>query len=182
MTASDHAFDDGAGTLAAAAAGDADAFERLVAQHHEDLRRVCALVIGDDRVADEAVQAAWSIAWRRLGSVRDGSRLRSWLASIAINEARRATRGDRRRAIRETRVAADDVAVRDRDPQALVAHIDLRNALRRLAPEERALLGLRYVSGFDATELGAALGMSASGVRSRLARLLDRLERELDDG
>ena len=46
---------------------------------------------------------------------------------------------------------------------------------------DRTLLGLRYVAGFDATEIGVAMGMSASGVRTRLSRVLDRLRTEVDD-
>jgi len=45
----------------------------------------------------------------------------------------------------------------------------------------RRLLALRYVAGFDSTELGHVLKMSPSGVRSRLERLVARLRRELDD-
>jgi DNA-directed RNA polymerase specialized sigma24 family protein len=41
-------------------------------------------------------------------------------------------------------------------------------------------LALRYVAEFDASEIGRALGLSGSGVRSRLARLLARLRLELD--
>ena len=53
--------------------------------------------------------------------------------------------------------------------------------MRGLSAEDRALLALRYVAGFDATEIGRALGMSASGVRSRLSRLVARLRTELED-
>ncbi len=53
--------------------------------------------------------------------------------------------------------------------------------MRLLPAEDRTLLALRYVAGFDATEIGAAIGMSASGVRSRLSRLLDRLRMEVGD-
>jgi DNA-directed RNA polymerase specialized sigma24 family protein len=41
---------------------------------------------------------------------------------------------------------------------------------------------MRYLAGFDATELAYATGRSPSGTRARLARLLQRLERELGDG
>jgi len=169
--------------VALAAQGDVSAFERLVALHHEDLRRVCALVTGDDSVADDAVQVAWAIAWRKLGSVRDPGRVRAWLASIAINEARRAIRGRQRRSVVEI-TAYTQLAQRtsDRDPAAAVGSIDLRNALARLSVDDRALLGLRYVAGFDSVELATATGMTASGVRSRLARLTERLEKELSDG
>jgi RNA polymerase sigma factor (sigma-70 family) len=62
-----------------------------------------------------------------------------------------------------------------------VADIDLARALANLEPEDRAILALRYVAGLNSSELGPAVGMSASGLRRRLARLLDRLRSELSD-
>ena len=43
-----------AGLIASAAAGDEIAFRRLVAAHHEDMRRVCAYIAGDLTIAEEA--------------------------------------------------------------------------------------------------------------------------------
>ena len=57
--------------------------------------------------------------------------------------------------------------------------MDLDAALMRLDPDDRALLAMRYVAGFDATELSIAIGLSPSGTRSRLERLLARLRGEL---
>ena len=65
------------------------------------------------------------------------------------------------------------------DPATGIDNMDLDSALDRLDPEERALLAMRYVAGFDATELAAALGISPSGTRTRLERLLSRLRRDL---
>ena len=45
-----------------------------------------------------------------------------------------------------------------------------------------SLLAMRYVAGLDAAEIGAVLGMSPSGVRGHLSRLLERLRKELRDG
>ena len=59
--------------------------------------------------------------------------------------------------------------------------MDFGRALRKLSPDERSLLALRYAAGLDSTQIGAATGMSASGVRTRLARVLQRLRVELDD-
>src|SRR5262245_10413805 len=167
--------------LASAAAGDESAFASIVGTHHEDMRRVCVVVVGSEDVADEAVEAAWSKAWRKLGTVRDPERLRPWLVSIAVNEARPLVRSRSRRAMVE--ITVDQLAdVRSEDSTAsAIGAIDLRNALARLDADDRALLAMRYVAGFDATELGYATGRSASGTRARLARLLDRLKKELGD-
>ena len=167
------------GAVALAAAGDEAAFTRIVRAHHDDMTRVCFVICGDLDVADEAVQAAWPIAWRKLGSLRDPGRLRPWLVSIAANEARQLVRGRGRRSVVE--LAVGDPAAAGMDPAGRVADLDLANALARLNPDDRALLALRYVAGFDSTELGKATGRSASGTRARLARLLDRLRTELGD-
>jgi RNA polymerase sigma-70 factor (ECF subfamily) len=164
-----------------AADGDEAAFTRIVAAHHDDMVRVSFVVCGDADLADEAVAAAWLIAWRKLGDLREPDRLRPWLVSIAANETRQAVRRRRRHGVVELAVADADAAVASGDPAARATDIDLINALARLDPDDRALLALRYVAGFDSTELARATGRSASGTRARLARLLDRLRTELRD-
>jgi RNA polymerase sigma-70 factor (ECF subfamily) len=138
-----------------------------VVAYHEDMRRVCVVVTGDALVADEAVQAAWAIAWRKLGSLRDPSRLRPWLLSVAVNEARQLHRRRRRRELIEVRVGSD-LGSTARDPARGIDLIDLRNALARLSPDERAIIALRYVAGLDSNELARATGISPSGTRARL--------------
>jgi RNA polymerase sigma factor (sigma-70 family) len=179
MTSS--AGQDLAGVLASAAAGDEIAFASIVVAHQEDMRRVCVVVCGDATIADDAVSAAWAIAWRKLGTVREPGRLRPWLVSVAVNEARQLLRARRRRSLMEVPVEVSD-APRAADPASGIGSIDLRNALAHLSVDDRTLLALRYVAGFDATELSKATGLSPSGTRARLARLLTRLERELGDG
>ena len=70
--------------VALAAAGDEIAFRRIIAAHHEDMRRVCLAFSGDSSVADEAVQAAWLVAWKKLDRVSSPEQLRPWLVSVAV--------------------------------------------------------------------------------------------------
>lgn len=168
-----------ASTLAEAASGDGDALSRIVAAHHLDLIRIAQLICRDASLGEEAAQAAWSIAWRKLGTVRNPDRLRPWLMAIAANEARQLLRRRRVRPVVE--IPAEVVAADAADPQSRSGLIDLSAALQRLDPDDRALLALRFVAGFDATEIGRTLDISPSGVRSRLARLLGHLRTELRD-
>jgi DNA-directed RNA polymerase specialized sigma24 family protein len=169
-----------AGAVALAVAGDEAAFARIIRAHQDDMTRVCFVICGDLDIADEAVQAAWPIIWRKLGSLHDPDRLRPWLVSVAANEARQLIRHRRRRTVVELAVGA--AGMPGGDPAGHVGDLDLVNALARLDPDDRALLALRYVAGFDSTELARATGRSPSGTRARLARLLDRLRTELSDG
>ena len=54
--------------LTLAAGGDQYAFGRIVAAHHDDMARVAYVVCRDVDLAQEAVQEAWSVAWRQLPS------------------------------------------------------------------------------------------------------------------
>jgi RNA polymerase sigma-70 factor (ECF subfamily) len=160
-----------------AIAGDEVAFARIVAAHHDDMARIAYFVCGDLDIAEDAEQSAWAVAYRRLKDLRDPDRLRPWLMSIAANEARQIARSRRRRAIREI-VVADPTRPRDIDHAAM---IDLADALARLDPKDRAIVGLRFIGGFESAEIGRAVGMTASGVRVRLHRLLERLRKDLGD-
>jgi len=166
-------------TVERAIAGDELAFARIVGAYHLDLVRVAFVVCGDEGLAEDAAQAAWWIAWRKLPSLRDPRRLRAWLVAIAANEARKTVKREHRHPVVELRVESDPFPTAD--PGRAIDHVDLANALRHLKPDDRALVALRYAADLDSTELAPVLGISASGVRTRLSRLLDRLRKELGD-
>ena len=169
-------------TVRSAAMGDEVAFARLVAEHHASMVRVAWIIADDADLALDAVQSAWTIAWRKLGGLRDPDRVGTWLVAIAANQAREAMRRRRRRAVTEIRMDPEHrSAAAASDPAGAIASADLDMALRQLSPDERRLLALRYVAGYDSADIGRMTGTTASTVRSRLSRLLERLRRELQD-
>jgi RNA polymerase sigma factor (sigma-70 family) len=166
-------------TVERAIAGDELAFARIVGAYHLDLVRVAYVICGDEGLAEDAAQAAWWIAWRKLPALRDPDRLKPWLVAVAANEARKLIKREHRHGIVELKVAADPAP--GFDPAREIDHVDLANALGHLKPEDRALVAMRYAADLDSSELAPVLGMSPSGVRTRLSRLLDRLRKELGD-
>jgi RNA polymerase sigma-70 factor (ECF subfamily) len=169
-----------AAMVARAAAGDRVAFARIVEAHHGDMARVAYVVCGDQEMAEDAVQAAWSIAWRKLRTLRDPERLRPWLVSVAANEARQMVRREHRISVVEIDVGSLPTSAPD--PSEGIDRLDLVNAVSHLKPEDRVLLALRYVARLESSEISPLVGMSPSGVRGHLSRVLGRLRRELRDG
>ncbi|HKB28396.1 MAG TPA: sigma-70 family RNA polymerase sigma factor [Candidatus Limnocylindrales bacterium] len=168
----------------AAALGDEAAFTQLVARHHRDLQRVAYVICRDRALAEDSAQAAWAIAWRRMSEVRDPTQIRSWLVAVAANEARRIMRSRRGRVLEISVADVDLRGLPDRrsDPLAAgIANTDLRRVIAALDPTDRALIALRYVAELSSAEIGRALGMSSSGARGRLSRVLVRLRGELRD-
>ena len=167
-----------ADVLASASRGDDAAFARIVETYDGDMYRVSVAIAGDQTIAADGVQAAWTIAWKKISTIREPERLRPWLVSVAANETKKLlNKRTRRSEIEHIDRAGDGGAV---DPATGVASIDLRAALAQLDPDDRALLAMRYVAGFNATELADAIGLSPPGTRARLQRLLARLRTELE--
>jgi RNA polymerase sigma-70 factor, ECF subfamily len=164
-------------TVERAAQGDELAFARLVATYQADLVRVAYVVTGDQALAEDAAEAAWWIAWRKLPSLREASSVRGWLVAVAANEARKLVGRRQRHAVAELRL---DSPASTPDPGGDIDLVDLADALERLDPRDRAIIALRYVSDLESDEIGQMLHLSASGVRSRLARTLRRLRKDLD--
>jgi len=168
-----------ASTVALAGAGDEAAFAQLVATYHADMARVAFVACGDRELAEDAVQSAWLVAWRKLHSLRDPERVRPWLLAVAANEARQLLR---RRHGPVVEIDVEAPGDKRNDPSAGIERLDLRRALAHLSPDDRALVAMHYVIDLSSDELGAAVGASPSAARMRLSRVVDRLRKELCDG
>lgn len=150
-------------------------FTALVAEHHRDLVRLAYAIVGDPDLANDVAQSAWAAAWRNRSRLREPEKVRGWLLTIAANEARRSLR---RRRLRQLIPLPDDwarsVPARPPDDQ-----IDLIQAIQRLRPRDREILARRFALGETSQEIAEQVGMSDSGVRVRIGRLLQMLREEL---
>jgi RNA polymerase sigma-70 factor (ECF subfamily) len=83
-----------AALVAAAQAGDQTAFGRLVDLNERVAIRTALAALGRREDAEDVVQDAFVVAWRRLGSFRGDASFRTWLLTIVWRRAldRRKTR------------------------------------------------------------------------------------------
>lgn len=161
--------------LAAARTGDQASFERLIEPHIAVGYRLAAAMLNDPGQAEDAVQEATLRAWRSIGQLRSAALVRSWFLTIVANRCRSARKARWWSVIRlaETRPglpSPEDTAER---------HEDLSRALRRLSPDERAAVFLRFFEDMNSREVGLALGITATAARSRIHRALQQLRIDL---
>jgi RNA polymerase sigma-70 factor, ECF subfamily len=83
--------------LAAARAGDEDAFARLVEPHRGALHAHCYRMLGSVPDAEDALQEALLSAWRGMEGFEGRSSLRSWLYDRSARHVDCRPRGDRDR-------------------------------------------------------------------------------------
>lgn len=147
--------------------GDRDAFSALAARVVDGCYGLAYAVLRDADLARDAVQAALLGAWRDLPDLREVEKFDAWLHRLVVNACYIEARRERRwtaavRAFPTEHPLTPDTAisVADRD--------ELERAFRRLPPEQRAVVALRYYLDLPLSEVAATLGIPPGTARSRL--------------
>ncbi|TMG60442.1 MAG: sigma-70 family RNA polymerase sigma factor [Chloroflexi bacterium] len=152
--------------------------EELCALYADRVCRFAAVVAGRDGDPEEIAQEALLKAITKLDRFdpRRGS-MEGWLWRIVANTAKDATRKARLRALLTGRLARRDSAVVDLEAVAVerLSAGELLEAIARLSPRDRQLLGLRFVADLDTASVGQIVGLSAESARRAIGRALDRL-------
>jgi RNA polymerase sigma-70 factor (ECF subfamily) len=151
----------------AAKQGDEEAFGALVRVVGDHCMAIAYRILRDVDLAEDAVQTALITSWRELPTLRDPDRFEPWLHRMLVNacyaEARRSKRWVANVRVLETVGAStpDDVlTVDDRD--------QLERGIRRLPPDQRAVLVFRHYLGLTLPEVANRLGIPVGTAKSRL--------------
>jgi len=166
--------------------GDAVAFAQLVRAHQEMAIRVAYLVVRDHAEAEDVTQDAFVKAHGALDRFRPGSPFRPWLLQIVRNEALNRVRSSKRRQRLALREGSDPVTSGAApSPETEVVSSDERTrvlaAIEALPERYRAVLGHRFLLEMSEQETAVTLGIPPGTVKSRTARGLQRLRRELGE-
>ena len=173
-------------------------FEDLLRRHRRELLVHCYRMLGSWTDAEDVFQDVSLRAWRALDRFEGRASARSWLYRIATNACLTALRGRSGRSLPEVSVPAARLGAAPAPPieqarwiqpfpsgpsvEALAAGRESVTlafilALQHLPPRQRAVLLLRDVVGYEASEVAAMLKMSVPAVNSALIRARARIAR-----
>lgn len=167
-----------------ATTGQEDQFAALARPHMGAVLHLAAALVGLAD-AEDAAQEALLRGLRAWSGMRDSGALRTWLLRITYNVCTDWLRGrfGTRRTHTQPLTTGDLTGLASLDPEPggseHAARLDLRQSISRLDADLRQVIVLRYYVGLDATEIGAALDLSPSTVRSHLHRARARLRQDL---
>jgi RNA polymerase sigma-70 factor (TIGR02960 family) len=191
--------------MARARAGDGNAFRELTEPHHRELQVHCYRMLGSFQDAEDALQDTLLAAWQGFGGFEGRASLRTWLYRIATNRCLNARRSAARRPAKAWDVPRvvppeptrlGEVVWLEPFPDALLdGAIDVPlgpearyeqteslslafvTALQILPPRQLAVLVLRDVLGFHASEVAGMLDSTVESVNSALKRARAGLQR-----
>jgi RNA polymerase sigma-70 factor (ECF subfamily) len=185
--------------------GDGDAFRELTEPYRRELQVHCYRMLGSFADAEDALQDTLLAAWQGFGGFEERASLRTWLYRIATNKCLDARRSASRRPAREWDVPnaeppeparLGEVVWLEPYPDALLegttgvplgpearyeqteaVSLAFVTALQVLPPRQVAVLILRDVLGFHASEVAGMLDSTVESVNSALKRARATLQR-----
>lgn len=191
--------------ISRARTGDGDAFRDAIAPYRRELQLHCYRMLGSFQDAEDALQDTLLAAWQGLGGFEGRASLRTWLYQIATNRCLNMRRSASRRPAKEWNIpgveppeptrlgevvwlepypdtlleGAIDVAPGPEARYGQTESISLAfvTALQILPPRQLAVLILRDVLGFHASEAADMLDSTIESVNSALKRARTGLQR-----
>ncbi len=179
VPASDEA--DGAAMLAGLAEGDRAAARAFFDRFQRDVNRLVWALLGGDREHDDLVQETFEALFKSVHSVTSAAALTGWVRSVTVNTVRNALRRRRWRRLftrEEEGLEIADATVPDEGRREAARRV--WSALARLDPDERVLLILRNIEGYELTECAEATRCSLATVKRRLDRASAKLRTLLE--
>ena len=161
-------------------------FEELIDRHHDEIFCYLWRLLGKARRSEvsleteDLVQDVFMRAYQAFPKLRPDSNHRAWLYKIATNRAFTKLR----RAKRERdKIALLNVANEPNNYSSAPenAGANLRAAVERLTPKQKACVSLRYFNDLDYAEIAAIVGCSALSARANVSQAIRQLRNALKE-
>ncbi|MBI1369184.1 MAG: sigma-70 family RNA polymerase sigma factor [Planctomycetes bacterium] len=176
-------------TLAAAAAGDPDAWRQLVEAYSGRVYGLLYRQCGNADLAEEMTQATFAKIVSKLAAYDEQGRFEAWLFRIAVNRLRDELRRRKRQAVSIDFDATPPEAMgqfaNGPTPTDALEKSEriaqLRAAVERLSEPDRELLDLRFTAGLSFAQIAEVLEQPLGTVLARGHRALKKLRDMLEE-
>jgi len=171
--------------VAAAQAGDHEAFGRLVECRRDLVFRVAFQHVGNADDARLVTQAVFVRLWRHFDRYDPGRRFDTWLYQVTVNASidhhRRGARRRREQPLEELFhvPAAEPLPAAERRVEATEVQRILTELASELPERQRSAFLLREVEGLTTGEVAEALGTTESTVRNHVLQARRHLQEAL---
>ena len=168
--------------------GKRSAFAQLADQFHEDIFRTVFYRVRSPADAEDITQDVFLKAFQKISNIKDTSKFRGWLFSIALNRIKDYYRKRRFRSLFKTEdeniESHPSVDVENDQPEALEKILredfwrQVMQVLDKLSKMEREVFMLRFFDQLSIREIADLLRKNQSTVKTHLYRALAKYKKE----
>ena len=154
-----------------AVAGDKEAFAALYMLYRDSLYRYAYFRLGDSVYAEDAVSACIVSAYESIYSLRNEKAFKTWIFRILYRCCCALTKEQIAADSREDIEAMDSIPAAESDGLSP----ELKEAFGVLSEEDREIVLLSVLAGYNSREIASMTSLKSSTVRSRLMRGLAKM-------
>lgn len=163
--------------IARARDGSREAFGRLYEAVALDLYRMALYTLGSPQDAEDVVAETFLEAWKGIHNLREPDSFRQWMMRILSVRCKRRVG----RYVQEKGNIDIEDYLEEGIPDASGPRAEVRDAMARLAPDERQIVLLSVLEGYTMREIAEMLGLPQGTVSSKLHRTLKKLRQMLGE-
>ena len=175
--------------IRAVLSGDKEAYGALVVRYSHAIFRVAFRITGDEADAEDVVQEAFLLGYRKLESFESRAKFSTWIYRIAVNCALNVKNKRKPEAVQiaeDTDATQHQVQVADTaaNPERLVLSQEIEahqaRAMQELTATERTAFILRHMEARTTEEIAAALQIAPNAAKQAVFRAVQKLRRDLE--
>jgi RNA polymerase sigma-70 factor (ECF subfamily) len=164
-------------TMAAAVANNepCKSIEEIMAEHSNVLLRTAFVVLGDLKLAEDAVQETFIKYYYNGSQFRGDSSIKTYLCRILLNECRQKMRRNWFKRVTPVDSTGHDAVFGTSSMDGEVDKLSLSESLQKLDMKYREVILLHYYHDLPVNEISRVTGSSEGTIKSRLKRARERL-------
>lgn len=156
-------------------------FERLIADQHNQLYRICYAYLYDQQETEDLLQEIYLNLWRGLATFRGEAQLSTWMYRVAVNTAlmynKRQSRGKDLISRSESlpQIPHDDQSIKIKQEQE--SRFEQMAACIHQLPEADRLMITLMLEGKSYKEIAAIMGLTVNHIGVKINRIKLRLQK-----
>ena len=171
-----------------ASAGDASAFNKLMAAHEKRMYAVALRMFANREDAQDCLQEAMLRVYRSIGGFKGQSSFSTWVYRITMNTCLDELRRKKNKQntsldslLEQGWSPADESAAPEKHAVRSELRRELKRAIGELPEEMRSAVVLRDVQGFSYEEIAQVLDVNVGTIKSRISRAREKLRGKLQE-
>jgi len=159
--------------------GNDEAFSKLIKMYKKELYLVAKSKLSQEDDIADCIQETILKCYKSLKHLKDNSLFKYWMLKILVNECYRLYKKNDRKEVSIEANEMENVLTKDFNIDESIA---FESIIKDLSEDEKMILTLYYVSGYNTKEIGKVLRKNDNTIRVKMMRAKNKLREKYKGG